>query len=58
MTKETVLTHERAKAVANIIQELAYAMAKWVATDDKYWREQADYLEGILAGELEGKSEE
>lgn len=37
---------------ANITRELAYAAAKFVATDDEYWRRQMDYLEKELATSL------
>jgi hypothetical protein len=42
-------------ACANLIREMAYAAAKFVATDDGYWREQMDYLEGQLRAALVGE---
>jgi hypothetical protein len=41
--------------MANIIREMAYAAAKFVATDDGYWRGQLDYLEGQLRARLSGE---
>jgi hypothetical protein len=37
------------KVAANLVREMAYAAAKYVATDDEFWRQQMDYLEGELA---------
>lgn len=42
-------------SMASIVREMAYAASKFVATDDGYWREQLDYLEGQLRAEIVGE---
>lgn len=51
------LRPDTAAEVANLMRELAYALAKWIATDDNYWLEQADYIEREIAIALQGKNE-
>ena len=42
---------ETSRRDANLVREMAYAAAKFVATDDRYWAAQMDYLERELSGD-------
>lgn len=55
MTVADDLRAARATEIAALIAELAYAIAKFVATDDTYWRDQRDYIIGELVKAISAK---